>query len=78
MVIVHAQVNQAPKMRRRTYRAHGRINRMYFLIHLQPTTGYFIVICSVIVAIMAVSDVTVIVKMMFLIMCSLFEKTMPH
>lgn len=26
MVIKHIQVNQAPKMRRRTYRAHGRIN----------------------------------------------------
>jgi len=24
--VVHVQVNQAPKMRRRTYRAHGRIN----------------------------------------------------
>lgn len=24
--ITHAQANQAPKMRRRTYRAHGRIN----------------------------------------------------
>lgn len=27
LVIDHAQVNKAPKMRRRTYRAHGRINR---------------------------------------------------
>ena len=26
LVIDHVQVNQAPKMRRRTYRAHGRIN----------------------------------------------------
>lgn len=26
VVIKHVQVNQAPKMRRRTYRAHGRIN----------------------------------------------------
>ena len=25
--ITHANCNQAPKMRRRTYRAHGRINR---------------------------------------------------
>jgi large subunit ribosomal protein L17e len=25
----HIQVNQAPKLRRRTYRAHGRINRKY-------------------------------------------------
>ena len=27
MVIQHIQVNQAQKQRRRTYRAHGRINR---------------------------------------------------
>ena len=26
LVIKHVQVNQAPKQRRRTYRAHGRIN----------------------------------------------------
>lgn len=26
MVIEHIMVNAAPKMRRRTYRAHGRIN----------------------------------------------------
>ena len=26
LVIDHVQVNQAPKTRRRTYRAHGRIN----------------------------------------------------
>lgn len=26
LTITHANVNQAPKMRRRTYRAHGRIN----------------------------------------------------
>lgn len=26
LVISHIQVNQAPKLRRRTYRAHGRIN----------------------------------------------------
>jgi large subunit ribosomal protein L17e len=26
LVVKHIQVNQAPKMRRRTYRAHGRIN----------------------------------------------------
>lgn len=27
LVISHIQVNEAPKMRRRTYRAHGRINK---------------------------------------------------
>merc|ERR1712112_552706 len=26
LVVEHIQVNRAPKMRRRTYRAHGRIN----------------------------------------------------
>jgi large subunit ribosomal protein L17e len=26
LVITHVNANQAPKMRRRTYRAHGRIN----------------------------------------------------
>ena len=29
LVIDHIQVNRAEKMRRRTYRAHGRINRNY-------------------------------------------------
>ena len=28
--ISHIQVNQAQKQRRRTYRAHGRINRAFF------------------------------------------------
>lgn len=27
LVVTHIQVNQAQKQRRRTYRAHGRINR---------------------------------------------------
>ena len=27
LYITHAQTNRAPKQRRRTYRAHGRINR---------------------------------------------------
>lgn len=31
LVIEHIQVNRAPHMRRRTYRAHGRINRKYFV-----------------------------------------------
>jgi large subunit ribosomal protein L17e len=29
LFIKHIQVNQAPKQRRRTFRAHGRINRMF-------------------------------------------------
>lgn len=32
LIISHIQVNQAQKQRRRTYRAHGRINREY--IHI--------------------------------------------
>ena len=31
LVVSHIQVNQAQKQRRRTYRAHGRINREWFL-----------------------------------------------
>jgi len=27
LFVSHIQVNQAPRLRRRTYRAHGRINR---------------------------------------------------
>ena len=27
LIIKHIQVNQAPKQRRRTYRAHGRVSR---------------------------------------------------
>ena len=30
LIVSHIQVNQAQKQRRRTYRAHGRINRMFF------------------------------------------------
>ena len=41
LVIEHIQVNKAEKMRRRTYRAHGRINREQFsqgkfLIYKKP------------------------------------------
>ncbi|XP_063484283.1 large ribosomal subunit protein uL22-like [Symphalangus syndactylus] len=36
LVIEHIQVNKAPKMRRRTYRAHGRINPyMSSLCHIE-------------------------------------------
>lgn len=31
LIVSHIQVNQAQKQRRRTYRAHGRINRMFLL-----------------------------------------------
>jgi large subunit ribosomal protein L17e len=32
LIVKHIQVNQAPKQRRRTYRAHGRINP-YMWVH---------------------------------------------
>jgi large subunit ribosomal protein L17e len=32
LVITHIQVNQAPKQRRRTYRAHGRIGARISLV----------------------------------------------
>jgi large subunit ribosomal protein L17e len=36
LIIRHIQVNQAPKQRRRTFRAHGRINRkLFFFIYTQ-------------------------------------------
>ena len=35
LVIEHIQVNRAEKLRRRTYRAHGRINRE-FVADLSP------------------------------------------
>lgn len=34
LTIKHIQVNQAPKHRRRTYRAHGRINGNFFTLIL--------------------------------------------
>ena len=37
LIISHAQTNRAPKQRRRTYRAHGRINRKS--IHSVPSTA---------------------------------------
>ena len=37
LIVKHIQVNQAPKQRRRTYRAHGRINP-YSMSHHSPAT----------------------------------------
>ena len=39
LVIRHIQVNQAPKQRRRTFRAHGRIGRAFFLALYPKTRG---------------------------------------
>lgn len=35
LIIKHIQVNQAPKQRRRTYRAHGRVSTNTFPASLQ-------------------------------------------
>lgn len=35
LIVKHIQVNQAPKQRRRTYRAHGRINPYSTICHHQ-------------------------------------------
>ncbi len=32
LLVSHIQVNRAPKLRRRTYRAHGRINRTFLCV----------------------------------------------
>lgn len=40
LVIRHIQVNQAPKQRRRTFRAHGRINRKFSLIKIILLSSY--------------------------------------
>ena len=40
LYISHIQVNQAQKQRRRTYRAHGRINRKsHMLLHIIAETN---------------------------------------
>jgi ribosomal protein uL22 len=41
LVITHVNANQAPKMRRRTYRAHGRINgKSYLSLHFLSFLSY--------------------------------------
>lgn len=40
LVIEHIQVNHAPCLRRRTYRAHGRINRKYIYIYIYIKLPY--------------------------------------
>ena len=43
LIISHIQVNQAQRQRRRTYRAHGRINRAHLLAHhLQRIAAVYI------------------------------------
>lgn len=39
LYIVHVQCNRAPKQRRRTYRAHGRINRKCFIAKVLKRAG---------------------------------------
>lgn len=45
LVVSHIMVNMARKSRRRTYRAHGRINRMYNLWMWWWFCYYFVIIC---------------------------------
>lgn len=40
LFISHIQVNKAQKQRRRTYRAHGRINRTEFVFSLSCPVGF--------------------------------------
>jgi len=56
LVIEHIQVNRAPQMRRRTYRAHGRINGelTYFTICTSKAVtllcgilAYYMKICKI-------------------------------
>lgn len=37
LTISHIQVNQAQRQRRRTYRAHGRINRKFYEYSVSDT-----------------------------------------
>lgn len=56
LYISHIQVNQAQKQRRRTYRAHGRINRKFCLFLFTvpyPYLSAFDWICNVIAAYMS-------------------------
>lgn len=41
LIVSHVQANRAPAMRRRTYRAHGRINRKFCCF----AKAFFVVIC---------------------------------
>ena len=45
MVVAHIQVNKAQKQRRRTYRAHGRINRARpaLLLQLAPCSPWLLI-----------------------------------
>lgn len=36
LIVKHIQVNQAPKQRRRTYRAHGRVRHLHSSYPSQP------------------------------------------
>uniref|UniRef100_A0A8C0RA65 Large ribosomal subunit protein uL22 n=1 Tax=Canis lupus familiaris TaxID=9615 RepID=A0A8C0RA65_CANLF len=45
LVIEHIQVNKAPKMRRRTYRAHGQINP-YMSSPCHIELGYLFLLCN--------------------------------
>ena len=42
LIVKHIQVNQAPKQRRRTYRAHGRVGLRISLAHMTSSQRSFI------------------------------------
>lgn len=44
LIVKHIQVNQAPKQRRRTYRAHGRVRAtsFRFLSYFAPSSSNFL------------------------------------
>lgn len=45
LFVEHIQVNRAPCLRRRTYRAHGRINRkISFILSIRNSTMFLIII----------------------------------
>ena len=49
LVIQHAMCNRAPRMRRRTYRAHGRINREYQPVFFTAALEHVSTLCAKVV-----------------------------
>jgi large subunit ribosomal protein L17e len=41
LIVKHIQVNQAPKQRRRTYRAHGRVSQSMAILISEVSTNNF-------------------------------------
>ncbi len=66
LVIEHIQVNRAEKMRRRTYRAHGRINRTWVIFNIIQS---FLV--EIIIIIAAIIEYNVGINVIELCLCSI-------